>query len=195
MNFNSVIKYYALWKFGVWIIGLDLLGCSAIFLPHSISIIIAIVFLLSMTALNFIKVRWNLSQGHLRLSSGSAYILLFLTSVLYGLLLGPFIYYVGRDEDSPILYLTALVTFVIVIFEYILKVSANLSDVIQVKMISSQQAKRWLGSILIILGASLIAILIGVYYTNWATITISTIIFVSFTFVLVYYLRKYQVED
>lgn len=195
MNFNSVIKYYALWKFGVWIIGLGLLGCSAIFLPHSISIIIAIVFLLSMTALNFIKVRWNLSQGHLRLSSGSAYILLFLTSVLYGLLLGSFIYYVGRDEDSPILYLTALVTFVIVIFEYILKVSANLSDVIQVKMISSQQAKRWLGSILIILGASLIAILIGVYYTNWATITISTIIFVSFTFVLVYYLRKYQVED
>ncbi|MCY1590274.1 hypothetical protein NW110_03710 [Staphylococcus pettenkoferi] len=195
MNFNSVIKYYALWKFGVWIIGLGLLGCSAIFLPHSISIIIAIVFLLSMTALNFIKVRWNLSQGHLRLSSGSAYILLFLTSVLYGLLLGPFIYYVGRDEDSPILYLTALVTFVIVILEYILKVSANLSDVIQVKMISSQQAKRWLGSILIILGASLIAILIGVYYTNWATITISTIIFVSFTFVLVYYLRKYQVED
>lgn len=195
MNFNSVIKYYALWKFGVWIIGLDLLGCSAIFLPHSISIIIAIVFLLSMTALNFIKVRWNLSQGHLRLSSGSAYILLFLTSVLYGLLLGPFIYYVGRDEDSPILYLTALVTFVIVIFEYILKVSANLSDVIQVKMISSQQAKRWLGSILIILGASLIAILIGVYYTNWVTIIISTIIFISFTFVLVYYLRKYQVED
>ncbi len=195
MNFNSVIKYYALWKFGVWIIGLGLLGCSAIFLSHSISIIIAIVFLLSMTALNFIKVRWNLSQGHLRLSSGSAYILLFLTSVLYGLLLGPFIYYVGRDEDSPILYLTALVTFVIVILEYILKVSANLSDVIQVKMISSQQAKRWLGSILIILGASLIAILIGVYYTNWATITISTIIFVSFTFVLVYYLRKYQVED
>ncbi|WP_145468265.1 hypothetical protein [Staphylococcus pettenkoferi] len=195
MNFNSVIKYYALWKFGVWIIGLGLLGCSAIFLPHSIAIIIAIVFLLSMTALNFIKVRWNLSQGHLRLSSGSAYILLFLTSVLYGLLLGPFIYYVGRDEDSPILYLTALVTFVIVILEYILKVSANLSDVIQVKMISSQQAKRWLGSILIILGASLIAILIGVYYTNWATITISTIIFVSFTFVLVYYLRKYQVED
>lgn len=64
MNFNSVIKYYALWKFGVWIIGLGLLGCSA---PHSISIIIAIVFLLSMTALNFIKVRWNLSQGHLRL--------------------------------------------------------------------------------------------------------------------------------
>lgn len=115
--------------------------------------------------------------------------------MLYGLLLGPFIYYVGRDEDSPILYLTALVTFVIVILEYILKVSANLSDVIQVKMISSQQAKRWLGSILIILGASLIAILIGVYYTNWATITISTIIFVSFTFVLVYYLRKYQVED
>ena len=195
MNFNSGKKYYALWKFGVWIIGLGLLGCSAIFLPHSISIIIAIVFLLSMTALNFIKVRWNLSQGHLRLSSGSAYILLFLTSVLYGLLLGPFIYYVGRDEDSPILYLTALVTFVIVILEYILKVSANLSDVIQVKMISSQQAKRWLGSILIILGASLIAILIGVYYTNWATITISTIIFVSFTFVLVYYLRKYQVED
>ena len=195
MNFNSVIKYYALWKFGVWIIGLGLLGCSAIFLPHSISIIIAIVFLLSMTALNFIKVRWNLSQGHLRLSSGSAYILLFLTSVLYGLLLGSFIYYVGRDEDSPILYLTALVTFVIVIFEYILKVSANLSDVIQVKMISSQQAKRWLGSILIILGASLIAILIGVYYTNWVTIIISTIIFISFTFVLVYYLRKYQVED
>ncbi|MDK7115139.1 hypothetical protein [Staphylococcus pettenkoferi] len=195
MNFNSVIKYYALWKFGVWIIGLDLLGCSAIFLPHSISIIIAIVFLLSMTALNFIKVRWNLSKGHLRLSSGSAYILLFLTSVLYGLLLGSFIYYVGRDEDSPILYLTALVTFVIVIFEYILKVSANLSDVIQVKMISSQQAKRWLGSILIILGASLIAILIGVYYTNWVTIIISTIIFISFTFVLVYYLRKYQVED
>ena len=195
MNFNSVIKYYALWKFGVWIIGLGLLGCSAIFLPHSISIIIAIVFLLSMTALNFIKVRWNLSQGHLRLSSGSAYILLFLTSVLYGLLLGPFIYYVGRDEDSPILYLTALVTFVIVIFEYILKVSANLSDVIQVKMISSQQAKRWLGSILIILGASLIAILIGIYYTNWPTITISTIIFIGFTFVLVYYLRKYQVED
>ena len=115
--------------------------------------------------------------------------------MLYGLLLGSFIYYVGRDEDSPMLYLTALITFVIVIFEYILKVSANLSDVIQVKMISSQQAKRWLGSILIILGASLIAILIGVYYTNWATITISTIIFVSFTFVLVYYLRKYQVED
>lgn len=195
MNFNSVIKYYALWKFGVWIIGLALLCCSAIFLPHSISIIIAILFLLSMTALNFIKVRWNLSQGHLRLSNGSAYILLFLTSVLYGLLLGSFIYYVGRDEDSPILYLTALVTFVIVIFEYILKVSANLSDAIQVKMISSQQAKRWLGSILIILGASLIAILIGVYYANWATITISTIIFVSFTFVLVYYLRKYQVED
>ena len=195
MNFNSVIKYYALWKFGVWIIGLGLLGCSAIFLPRSISIIIAIVFLLSMTALNFIKVRWNLSQGHLRLSSGSAYILLILTSVLYGLLLGSFIYYVGRDEDSPILYLTALVTFVIVIFEYILKVSANLSDVIQVKMISSQQAKRWLGSILIILGASLIAILIGIYYTNWPTITISTIIFVSFTFVLVYYLRKYKVED
>lgn len=148
-----------------------------------------------MTALNFIKVRWNLSQGHLRLSSGSAYILLILTSVLYGLLLGSFIYYVGRDEDSPILYLTALVTFVIVIFEYILKVSANLSDVIQVKMISSQQAKRWLGSILIILGASLIAILIGIYYTNWPTITISTIIFIGFTFVLVYYLRKYQVED
>lgn len=195
MNFNSVIKYYALWKFGVWIIGLGLLGCSAIFLPCSISIIIAIVFLLSMTALNFIKVRWNLSQGHLRLSSGSAYILLILTSVLYGLLLGSFIYYVGRDEDSPILYLTALVTFVIVIFEYILKVSANLSDVIQVKMISSQQAKRWLGSILIILGASLIAILIGIYYTNWPTITISTIIFIGFTFVLVYYLRKYQVED
>lgn len=195
MNFNSGKKYYALWKFGVWIIGLGLLGCSAIFLPHSISIIIAIVFLLSMTALNFIKVRWNLSQGHLRLSSGSAYILLFLTSVLYGLLLGPFIYYVGRDEDSPILYLTALVTFVIVILEYILKVSANLSDVIQVKMISSQQAKRWLGSILIILGASLIAILIGIYYTNWVTIIISTIIFISFTFVLVYYLRKYQVED
>lgn len=195
MNFNSGKKYYALWKFGVWIIGLGLLGCSAIFLPHSISIIIAIVFLLSMTALNFIKVRWNLSQGHLRLSSGSAYILLFLTSVLYGLLLGPFIYYVGRDEDSPILYLTALVTFVIVILEYILKVSANLSDVIQVKMISSQQAKRWLGSILIILGASLIAILIGIYYTNWVTIIISTIIFISFTFVLVYYLRKYRVED
>ena len=195
MNFNSVIKYYALWKFGVWIIGLDLLGCSAIFLPHSISIIIAIVFLLSMTALNFIKVRWNLSKGHLRLSSGSAYILLFLTSVLYGLLLGSFIYYVGRDEDSPILYLTALVTFVIVIFEYILKVSANLSDVIQVKMISSQQAKRWLGLILVILGASLIAIMLGVYFTNWLTIITSVIIFMVFTLVLTYYLRKYQVEE
>ena len=195
MNFNSVIKYYAFWKIGVWFIGLALLCFSVLLLSSIVPIIIAIVFLLSMTTLNFLKVRWNLSQGHLRLSSGSAYIFLFLTSVLYGLLLGLFIYYVGRDEDSPILYLTALVTFVIVIFEYILKVSANLSDIIQVKMISSQQAKRWLGSILIILGASLIAILIGIYYTNWVTITISTIIFIGFTFALVYYLRKYQVED
>lgn len=195
MNFNSGNKYYALWKFGVWIIGLVLLGCSGIFLTRSISIVIAIVFLLSMTALNFIKVRWNLSQGHLKLSSGSAYILLFLTSMLYGLLLGSFIYHVGRDEDSPMLYLTALITFVIVIFEYILKVSANLSDVIQVKMISNQQAKRWLGSILFILGAALIAIMLGVYFTNWPTIITSVIIFIVFTLVLTYYLRKYQVEE
>ncbi|MCY1569125.1 hypothetical protein [Staphylococcus pettenkoferi] len=195
MNFNSGNKYYDLWKFGVWIIGLVLLGCSGIFLTRSISIVIAIVFLLSMTALNFIKVRWNLSQGHLKLSSGSAYILLFLTSMLYGLLLGSFIYYVGRDEDSPMLYLTALITFVIVIFEYILKVSANLSDAIQVKMISNQQAKRWLGSILVILGASLIAIMLGAYFTNWPTIITSVIIFIVFTLVLTYYLRKYQVEE
>ncbi|CAM3154511.1 hypothetical protein [Staphylococcus argensis] len=195
MNFNSVIKYYAFWKIGVWFIGLALLCCSVLILPSIVSIVIAIVFLLSMMALNFLKVRWNLAQGHLKLSSGLAYTLLILMSVFYVLLLGPLIYYFGREESSPILYLSTLSMFFIVILEYILKVSANLSDAIQVKMISNQQAKRWLGSILIILGASLIAILLGVYYTNWPTITISTIIFIGFTFVLIYYLRKYQVEE
>lgn len=195
MNFNAVIKHYPLWKFGVWVLGLALICYSVYTQILMLTIVLAVLFFVGITLTNYIKVRWNLAQGQLKISKGLAYTLLILTSVVYVCLLSTFIYYVGSEGSATVPYLTLLSAFVIFILEYILKISAQFSDVIQVKMISSQQAKRWLGSILIILGASLIAIMLGVYFTNWPTIIISVIIFIVFTLVLTYYLRKYQVEE
>lgn len=195
MNFNAVIKHYPLWKFSVWVLGLALICYGVYTKILMLTLVLAVLFFVGITLINYIKVRWNLAQGQLKISKGLAYTLLILTSVVYVCLLSTFIYYVGSERSATVPYLTLLSTFVIFILEYILKISAQFSDGIQVKTLSNQQAKRWLGLILVILGASLIAIMLGVYFTNWLTIITSVIIFMVFTLVLTYYLRKYQVEE